>query len=102
MPLPLSSLAFSDGEAIPERCTRDGENVSPPLKWVAVPDGAKSLVLVVDDPDAPSGTFGHLAVFNVAPDLNGLPEAGGGKPGPEALVHQMKPRRGYRATRLGR
>lgn len=85
MPLTLSSPAFSDGGAIPERYTRDGENVSPPLKWSGVPDGTKSLVLVLEDPDAPGGTFGHWAVFNIAPDVDGLPEAEGGKPGPEAL-----------------
>jgi Raf kinase inhibitor-like YbhB/YbcL family protein len=84
MPLTLSSPAFSDGGPIPERYTRDGENVSPPLKWSGVPDGAKSLVLVVDDPDAPRGTFGHWAVFNIFPDADGLPEAEGGKPGPDA------------------
>jgi phosphatidylethanolamine-binding protein (PEBP) family uncharacterized protein len=47
MPLTLSSPAFSDGGAIPERYTRDGQNVSPPLKWSGVPGGAKSLILVV-------------------------------------------------------
>jgi len=86
MPLTLISPAFADGETIPQRYTRDGENVSPPLKWSGVPQGTKSLVLVVEDPDAPSGTFGHWAVFNIRPDMEGLSEAQGGKPGPQALA----------------
>ncbi len=85
MPLTLSSPAFPDGGTIPERYTRGGENVSPPLKWSGAPDGAKSLVLVVQDPDAPSGTFGHWAVFNIPADLDGLPDAEDGKPGPGSL-----------------
>lgn len=85
MPLTLSSPVFSDGGPMPERFTRDGANVSPPLKWSGVPDGTKSLALVVEDPDAPGGTFGHWAVFNIEPDATGLPEAEGGKPGPDAL-----------------
>ncbi|TIP83145.1 MAG: YbhB/YbcL family Raf kinase inhibitor-like protein [Mesorhizobium sp.] len=85
MPLTLISPAFPAGGKIPERYTRDGENVSPPLKWSGVPDGAKSLVLVVQDPDAPSGIFGHWAVFNIPPDAGELAEAQDGKPGPSAL-----------------
>jgi Raf kinase inhibitor-like YbhB/YbcL family protein len=85
MPLTLISPAFPAGGKIPERYTRDGQNVSPPLKWSGVPDGAKSLVLVVQDPDAPSGIFGHWAVFNIPPDASELAEAQDGKPGPSAL-----------------
>ena len=85
MALTMSSPAFSDGGRIPERYTRDGANVSPPLRWAGVPDGAKSLALVVEDPDAPSGTFHHWAVFNIRPDTARLEEAESGKPGPEAL-----------------
>lgn len=85
MPLTLTSPAFADGDPIPERFARDGENVSPPLKWSGIPDGTRSLVLVVDDPDAPRGTFGHWAVFNISPDVEQLAEAEDGKPGTEAL-----------------
>lgn len=85
MSLTLTSPAFADGETIPERYTRVGRNVSPPLKWSGVPEGTKSLVVIMDDPDAPSGTFSHWAVLNITPDAEGLPEAEGGKPGPEAL-----------------
>ena len=85
MALTLSSPAFADGEGIPQRHTRDGENVSPPLRWSGVPEGTKSLVLVLDDPDAPGGTFGHWAVLNIPPDTDRLEEAEAGKPGPGAL-----------------
>lgn len=85
MALTLSSPAFAEGETIPRRYTRDGENVSPPLRWSGLPDGTKSLVLVLDDPDAPSGTFGHWAVFNLSPDIEQLAEAESGKPGTDAL-----------------
>lgn len=84
MALTLISPHFPDGGRIPERYARDGENVSPPLKWSGVPEGTRSLALVVEDPDAPRGTFGHWAVFNIAPDLVELPEASG-KPGQQAL-----------------
>lgn len=85
MALTLSSPAFSEGGPMPARFTRDGENVSPPLRWSGAPEGTRSFALVVEDPDAPSGTFGHWAVFNIPPDANELPEAADGKPGTDAL-----------------
>lgn len=85
MPLTLSSPAFSHGGPMPERFTRDGENVSPPLRWSGAPEGTRSFVLVLEDPDAPRGTFGHWAVFNIPPDTSELPEAAAGRPGPGSL-----------------
>src|SRR5204863_6075126 len=55
----LTSRAFRENEKIPDRYSRRGDNVSPPLAWTQVPAGAKSLALIVDDPDAPSGVFVH-------------------------------------------
>ena len=63
----VTSPAFAEGEPIPERYTCDGDEVSPPLAWTGVPDGAAALALVVDDPDAPSGTFTHWVVLDVPP-----------------------------------
>lgn len=63
----LSSPAFAQNGAIPEKYTCQGENVSPPLETDGMPDGTKSLALVVDDPDAPLGTWTHWVVWNVAP-----------------------------------
>jgi Raf kinase inhibitor-like YbhB/YbcL family protein len=74
----LSSSSFGDGEEIPQEYTADGANLSPPLSWSGVPRHAKSLALLVEDPDAPdpSGptrSFVHWVVFNIQPSTNGLP-----------------------------
>ena len=66
--------AFGDGEEIPSRYTCDGEDVSPPLWWEGVPEGTISLALLVDDPGAPLGTWGHWVLFNLPPDVRELPE----------------------------
>jgi Raf kinase inhibitor-like YbhB/YbcL family protein len=72
--LELTSSAFDDGGAIPEKYSCDGENVSPPLAWSAPPEGTHSLALVVRDPDAPSGDFTHWLAWNIDPQLGGLDE----------------------------
>ncbi|WFU20893.1 YbhB/YbcL family Raf kinase inhibitor-like protein [Bradyrhizobium sp. CB1717] len=63
----LVSSAFADGAAIPRRFTCDGENLSPPLQWSDAPEGARSFVLLCDDPDAPGGTWHHWAVYDIPP-----------------------------------
>ncbi len=75
MEFKLESPAFSYGSRIPVKYTCDGENVSPPLRWVGVPEGVRSYVLVVYDPDAPAGTFIHWVLYNVPAGLTELPEA---------------------------
>ncbi|MDH3513732.1 MAG: YbhB/YbcL family Raf kinase inhibitor-like protein [Gammaproteobacteria bacterium] len=80
MPLTLTSTAFHHHGEIPARYTCDGEDVSPPLSWTGVPDGARSLVLIVDDPDAPDPkapqmTWVHWVLYNIPPSVTGLPEA---------------------------
>lgn len=69
----LRSPAFAAGRPIPARFTCDGQDASPPLRFVAVPASARSLALVVDDPDAPGGTFTHWLVWGLAPRTEGLP-----------------------------
>lgn len=71
----LSSPAFKQGAPVPVRFTCEGPNVSPPLEWTEPPAGTKALVLVMDDPDAPRGTWTHWAVAGLAPSLRKLPEA---------------------------
>lgn len=61
----IASAAFKDGEEIPEKYTCDGEDVSPPLEWTAVPEQTKTLAIICDDPDAPMGTWVHWVVFNI-------------------------------------
>lgn len=85
MTLKLSSPAFTDGDRIPQRFARDGANLSPPLEWSDLPEGTKSLALIVEDPDAPRGMFRHWAVFDIPPDRSGLPEDAGR--GSSALHH---------------
>lgn len=79
MAFTLTSSAFEDGQPIPVKYTADGEDVSPPLAWSGVPADAKSLVLICDDPDAPSGTFGHWALWNIDPGAGHLTEGEGNR-----------------------
>ena len=79
MPIVIQSSAFQSQGAIPRKYTCDGNDVTPPLEWTGVPAGARSLVLIVDDPDAPDPaapkrTFVHWLLFNLPPTATGLPE----------------------------
>lgn len=65
---------FEDHGVIPDRFTQYDANRSPPLDFVDVPTEAKSLVLIMDDPDAPRGTFTHWVVFNIDADMAGFRE----------------------------
>jgi Raf kinase inhibitor-like YbhB/YbcL family protein len=73
MPLMLASPAFAAGGTIPAEYTCDGADISPPLRWSGVPPDAKSLVLVLDDPDAPGRLFTHWAAWDIPPGASGLP-----------------------------
>lgn len=71
----LESAAFGDGESIPPRYTADGEKISPPLTWRGAPEDAAGLVLIVEDPDAPSPEpLVHLLAWDLPPHLRELPE----------------------------
>ena len=70
----LSSDAFGQDEAIPTRFTCDGDNVSPPLSWSAAPQGTDAFALIMDDPDAPGGTFTHWVLYDLPGDTASLPE----------------------------
>ena len=72
--LALTSSAFGEGEVIPERYTCDGEDVSPPLAWERGPAGTVTYALVMDDPDAPAGTWVHWVLFNLPDDRRQLAE----------------------------
>jgi len=71
----ITSSAFQEGGNIPSKFTCDGGDTTPPLQIAEVPSGAKSLALVVDDPDAPSGLFTHWMVWNISPQTNAIAEA---------------------------
>jgi len=66
----VTSGAFAEGERIPATYTCDDADISPPLAWEGAPADAQALALVVDDPDAPSGTFTHWVVLDLAPEVS--------------------------------
>jgi len=74
MAFSLTSGAFKDGTAIPVKHTCDGADVSPPLAWSGPPEGTRSFALIVDDPDAPAGTWVHWVLYNVPAAVSELPE----------------------------
>ena len=79
MTMTMRSTAFEHEGRIPRRCTCEGEDVSPPLAWSGVPAGARSLVLIVDDPDAPDPanprtTWVHWVLYDIPATATGLPE----------------------------
>ncbi len=100
----ITSSAFSNNQDIPSKYTCEGENISPPLTFHDIPQGSKSLVLIVEDPDAPATPWVHWLVFNINPEetevnendipLGGIEgSANGGTPGyegpcpPEGIHH---------------
>ena len=82
MSLTLQSPAFAHDAAMPAKFSCDGDGISPPLDWSGVPSAAKSLALIVDDPDAPDPaapkmTWVHWVLYAIPPTANALPEAVG-------------------------
>jgi Raf kinase inhibitor-like YbhB/YbcL family protein len=79
MPLTLTSSTFTHGGEIPSRCTCEGEELAPALAWAGVPPGARSLALIVDDPDAPDPaapkrTYVHWVLYNLPAGTGAVPE----------------------------
>jgi len=74
MAFALSSPAFENGASIPKLHTYDGDDVSPGLAWDGAPAGAKSFALIMDDPDAPVGTWVHWVLYDLPASLRGLPQ----------------------------
>ena len=70
----FTSTAFTNGGTIPVKHTCDGENLSPALEWGELPAGTRSLALIVEDPDAPTGDFVHWVVYGLPPTMKGLAE----------------------------
>ncbi|HLB59390.1 MAG TPA: YbhB/YbcL family Raf kinase inhibitor-like protein [Bdellovibrionota bacterium] len=81
MAMTINSSAFNNNGEIPAQYTCEGKDSSPPLSWSGIPNGAKTLALIVDDPDAPDPaapkmTWVHWVLYNLPPDSSGLPEGG--------------------------
>ena len=72
--LQVTSTAFKEGQSIPRQYTCDGVNISPPLEWNGTPKSAKTIGIIADDPDAPSGTWVHWVVYNLPAENIGLVE----------------------------
>jgi len=77
----ISSEAFANGQAIPAQFSCDGADKSPPLSWSDPPQGTRSFALVVDDPDAPHGTFHHWGAYDIPATLRSLDAGAGNSPG---------------------
>ncbi len=73
MTLVITSPAFREGETIPVEYTCNGQNSSPPLAWSGLPTDTQELALIVDDPDAPAGTWVHWVLYNLPASTNELP-----------------------------
>ncbi|MGH8548457.1 MAG: YbhB/YbcL family Raf kinase inhibitor-like protein [Methylococcales bacterium] len=94
MAMQLSSPAFSGQGEIPRRYTCDGADLSPPLSWPGIPESAKSLVLIVDDPDAPDPaapqmTWVHWVLYNIPITSIGLPEGVSSKDLPQGTLQGL-------------
>jgi len=74
MIMALTSPSFNNGESIPTKYTCDSDDISPELDWFGIPEGTVSMALIMDDPDAPVGTWVHWVLFNLPMDLSGLRE----------------------------
>jgi Raf kinase inhibitor-like YbhB/YbcL family protein len=75
MTISIQSQAFTPGETVPRQHTGDGEDVSPALSWSGLPDGTKTLALIMDDPDAPTPEpWVHWVIYGMPGDLAGLPK----------------------------
>jgi len=74
MEMIITSPAFNEGEPIPVQFSCDGDDFSPELVWSGIPEGTASLALIMDDPDAPVGTWVHWVLFNLPADSTGLSE----------------------------
>lgn len=74
MALTLSSSAFAQGQSIPNEYSCKGRNISPALAWSGAPANTVSYALILDDPDAPAGTFVHWVLFNIPAIAHSLPQ----------------------------
>ena len=101
MALVLTTTAFPAGGGIPATYTCDGADVSPALAWSGVPAGTAALALIVDDPDAPSGTWVHWVLFNLPGTLSALPEGVPKTDAPAGLGGALQGRNDFRRIGYG-
>jgi len=82
----ITSAAFNHNEKIPNKYTCDGENINPPLQFLDIPNNTKSLVFIVDDPDAPAKTWVHWVVYNINPNVTEVEEGNIPEGGAEGMT----------------
>lgn len=80
MAFTIKSPAFENNGVIPQKYTCDGKDLSIPLKWEGAPEKTKSYVLIMDDPDAPVGTWDHWVLFNIPPSVTEIKEGANSAP----------------------
>jgi Raf kinase inhibitor-like YbhB/YbcL family protein len=78
MAFTLTSSAFQEGEPIPRPFTCEGDDLAPPLAWSGAPQGTRGFALIMDDPDAPRGTFTHWLLYDIPATMSELREQGAG------------------------
>lgn len=83
----FSSPTFNSGADIPAEFTCDGDDVSPPLRWTDIPEGAKSLAIVMDDPDAPGSIFKHWSIYDIPAATRAIKQ---GQPSDPQLENTIK------------
>jgi Raf kinase inhibitor-like YbhB/YbcL family protein len=93
----ITSSAFTDGSVLPSKYTCDGDSISPPIQWQDIPANTKSLALIYDDPDAPSGTWTHWVLYNLPPTTNSLAENATALPGGTQVGLNSWPNQNYGA-----
>ncbi|MEK7560700.1 MAG: YbhB/YbcL family Raf kinase inhibitor-like protein [Patescibacteria group bacterium] len=87
----ITSAAFTHNSRIPLKYTCDGANMNPPIAISGIPDGAKGVVLIMDDPDAPRGTWVHWTVWNISPSAADIPEGVAPRGGIEGVTSFGRP-----------
>jgi len=74
MALSITSSVFTQGQPIPPLYTCDDQGIAPPLAWSGAPEATKSFAMIMDDPDAPAGTFVHWVIYNIPSAVSAFPE----------------------------
>jgi len=87
----IISVAFENNTKIPSKYTCDGENINPPLFFVDIPENAKSLALIMDDPDSPNRTFVHWILYNIDPKTTEIGENSVSQLGQQGITSLGKP-----------
>lgn len=84
--LQIDNGSISNGSSIPSEFTCSGEGIQPDVSWDGIPPETKSLILILDDPDAPAGTFTHWIVYNISSDIHMIPEEFTAYPSSQGII----------------